>query len=141
MSDSRLLTTFGVSSLACQRIVLAISIFLITIGSLLYICLQQNFSFQNSYDIIVPAFAVSLSQTRIRPGSFALIAIFLLAGIECLTRFSAESTIREGHQAILFGGVVLFALIWRIAKFSGRSESIERRWGVWYRRVLGGNSG
>jgi hypothetical protein len=141
MSDSRLLTTFGVSSFTCQQIVLAISIFLITIGSLFYICLQQNFSFQSSYDIIVPAFAVSLSQPRIRPGSFALISILLLAGIECLTRLSAESTIREGHQAILFGGVVLFALIWRIAKLSGRFASIERKWGVWCRSVLGESNG
>jgi hypothetical protein len=127
LGDSRLLSTFGLSSSFCQRVVLALSILFIVVGSMLYICLQQNFSFQNSYDIVVPAFAISLSQTRIRIPPIIAVSIILLAGIEYLTELSAESTIREGHQALLFGFVVVITLIARIASLSGRSELFKRR--------------
>ena len=128
LGDSRLLTTFGISSSHCQRIVLGIAALLTLTGSFLYISLQQNFSIQNSYDIIVPSFAISLAQTRIRVGLTVLTSILLLAGIECLTRLSAESTIRECHQALLFGAVVLIALISRVLRVSGRTGRWKRNW-------------
>jgi hypothetical protein len=127
LGDARLLTTFGISSSRYQRSVLAVSIALIVVGSLLYICLQQNFSLQNAYDIVVPAFAISLSQTRVRILTTVTISIVLLTGIELLTRLSAESTIREGHQAALYGAVVVITLVARLARLSGRTDLLRRK--------------
>jgi len=139
LGDSRLLATFGLSSASCQRIVLAFSILLIAIGSMLYICLQQNFSIQNSYDIIVPAFAISLSQTRIRIPLIMTVSIILMTGIEYLTKVSAESTIREVHQASLFGLVVVIALVARLARLSGRVDTVKRQCQERFQAVLGGS--
>lgn len=136
MGDARLLTSFGLSSRNCQRIVLLGAMLLVTLGSLFYICLQENFSLQNSYDIIVPAFAISLAQQRIRLSSIAAISVLLLAGIEWLTRISASSTVREGYQSILFGAVVLVALLCRIATNSGRWGLFERRSGFRVRQMV-----
>ena len=135
MGDARLLTSFGITSRACQRIVLLGAMLLVTLGSLLYISLQENFSFQNSYDIVVPAFAISLAQQRIRLSSIAAVSVLLLAGIEWLTRLSASSTMREAYQGVLFGAVVLISLLWRLARKSGRWELFERRSEVRFRQI------
>lgn len=127
MGDGRLLASFGVSSHICQQIVILGTIVVVTLGSLLYISLQQNFSFQNSYDIIVPAFAISLAQPRIRISSIIAVSVLLLGGIEGLTRLSASSTVRGYYQGVLFGAVVLMAVFWRVARQSGRLEALGRR--------------
>jgi branched-subunit amino acid ABC-type transport system permease component len=128
LDDSNLLATFGISARRCQRLVIALSILLVTFGSALYICLQQNFSFQNSFDIIVPAFAISLSQIRLRVSSTILISLVLLSGIEYLTYLSPEATLREGNQAVLFAVIVTSTLAFRRGRASGRFASIERHW-------------
>lgn len=139
--DSRLLTSFGISSRKYQRKVLLAAMVLVVLGSLLYIGLQQSFSIEDSYDIIVPAFAISLAQQRVRLVTILCVSILLLAATEILTRFSTASTIRAGHQGILFGAVVLIALLFRLARQSGRWQSFERKSKFVFRRTIGENHG
>ncbi len=127
LGDSRLLVSFGLRTYTCQLTVLVSGIIFTTVGSLIYICLQQNFSFQNSYDIIIPAFAISLTQTRIRIFHTVISALFLLSGIEFLTRVSSDATTRELHQAVLFGVIVVLVLGRRVLTASGILDLIERK--------------
>ena len=126
-SDSRLLQSFGYSSLTCQRLVLGIALLLIVSGVGLYIALQDNFSVQSSYNIVIPAFAISLSQVRIRVVYTIIVSIVLLTGIEWLTSISSAETVRESHQSVMYGFVVLIALSFRLARTSGWVGIVVRK--------------
>ena len=110
--DHRLLSSFGKKPLHTQRIVLLIATVLCVVGTLLFGCLQDRLSINDTYAVLIPAFAIAISQSRIRLRSLVPIAVALIAFESLLTSMSSE-LLRDFYQATLFSLIVLLGVLFR----------------------------
>ena len=109
--DHRLLTTFGHDANRVKRRVLYVSIGLCTIGTLLFVSLQDTFAVSNCFAVLIPAFAVAIAQNRIKAIHIAALSLLLGAGVQILTLHTSE-LLRDVHTSLLFcvfvvGGVCI----------------------------------
>jgi hypothetical protein len=116
--DHRLLTTFGRNPITVRAHILLIAMISSAFGVGLYISLQESFSIVNSYSIIVPAFAISISLSRIRVPYVVISMFVLVASRQLLTQFTSES-LRDCHEGMLFSLFVLAAIGSRRATIAG----------------------
>jgi hypothetical protein len=124
--DSRLLATFGRDSVKTRRHVLLLAIILCTAGVMLFISLQETFAVLNCYSILVPSFAIAISQSRIRVGRLVATAFVLTVLRELLTQYTSE-LLRDFHQAVLFSFFVVVGVSLRTAQLTGVTTACQRR--------------
>jgi branched-subunit amino acid ABC-type transport system permease component len=133
--DYRLLATFGCDSNQVRRHILVIAVVLCTVGASLYVSLQETFAVANSYAVLVPGFAVAISQSRIRVGRLVATGLFLASAGELLTQYTNE-LLRDVHQAVLFSLVVFAGISSRAAYDTGLVLAWRRRLAQLTRRAL-----
>jgi hypothetical protein len=104
--DHRLLATFGRDSNQVRRHVLVVATGLCTLGMFLFVSLQETFAVLNSYAVLVPSFAIAISQSRIRVGRLVTAAFLLTAVAQLATQYTSE-LLRDFHPAVLFSLFVL----------------------------------
>jgi branched-subunit amino acid ABC-type transport system permease component len=124
--DHRLLATFGRDSKKVRRHVLALAVVLCTVGASLYISLQETFAVSNSYAILVPGFAIAISQSRIRVIRLLAAGFFLVAVGELFTHYTSE-LLRDFHRAVLFSFFVFVGVGSRKAHDTGILLAWRRR--------------
>ena len=88
--DWRLLLSFGHSAEAARRIILLLAVSLMAVGTVLYISLQESFAIQHSSAILIPAFALSLFQNRIKLPIFLGVAFVALLSEHFLSLWTNE---------------------------------------------------
>lgn len=124
--DHRLLATFGRDSNQVRRHVLVVAVVLCTVGVSLYVSLQETFAVSNSYAVLVPGFAIAISQSRMRVSRLLVTAFFLVAAVELLTQYTTE-LLRDFHQAVLFSFFVFAGVSSRTASDTGIILAWRRR--------------
>lgn len=124
--DYRLLESFGERAGQVRRHVLVVAAVVCTLGAVLFISLQEHFAVLNSYSILVPAFAISISQSRIRLMRLVAATFVLAACVQLLTQRTSE-LLRDFHQALLFAMFVMAGITARWATNTGTADRLHRR--------------
>jgi len=108
--DFRLLQTFGRDPDQVRRHVLAVAIVACTVGMILFVSLQETFSVSNCYAVLIPSFAIAISQNRIRAARLVTASVLLITAEGFLTQHTSE-LLRAVHRAALFSFFILIGVI------------------------------
>jgi hypothetical protein len=119
--DDRFLRTFGRDAIEIKRKVLGVAASLCTIGMFVFIVLQENFAVVQSDVVLVPAFAVAISQQGSRIVRLFLTSV-LLAGAERILVLQSSELLRQFHQGVLFALLVFGSMLLRELSESGLLE-------------------
>jgi len=123
--DYRLLESFGHRADDVKRHVLLVSAAVCIFGAFLFVALQDNFAVMNSYSILIPAFAISISQTRLNPTRLVMATFVLTACVQVMTQYTSE-LLRDFHQSLLFALFVVAGIISRWVVNLGLAGRLQR---------------
>lgn len=123
--DHRLLATFGRDSNQVKRHIFIVAILACIAGMLLFASLQETFSVSNSYAVLIPSFAVAISQSRIRVGRLVATALLLVGAERLLTQHTSELLL-DVNRAVLFSLFVLVGITSRRAYQTGITSHWRR---------------